>query len=423
MPRKNRVVYFYDDALGKVYYGAKHPMKPPRLMMTHHLIVAYGLHEHLDMFKPREATPNELAMFHAPEYVDFLNHVTPENQEDVSEQLHKFGLDSDCPVFDDLARFCNLYSGASIEGAQFLNSGEYDIAINWSGGLHHAKKAAASGFCYINDLVLAILELLKYHTRVLYVDIDVHHGDGVEEAFYVTDRVMTASFHKYGDNFFPGTGSLTDVGEKNGRYYSVNVPMRDGLDDNTFRQLFRPIMSKVMEIFKPGAIVMQCGADSLAQDRLGCFNLSLEGHADAVRFMKSFGTPMLVTGGGGYTKANVARCWAYETAVLLDTQIPEQLPQNAFYEYFEPEHKLKINASRDQTNHNTRAEVERLRADIIDNLRCLSYTPGVRMQTLPPSHLVDLYDIDPHNSKERMNKYIRQHLIVKDDPEDEHFGV
>lgn len=106
-----------------------------------------------------------------------------------------------------------MYTGASIDGAVKLNQGACDIAINWSGGLHHAKKSEASGFCYINDIVLAILELLKYHPRVLYIDIDIHHGDGVEEAFYLTDRVMTVSFHKYGD-FFPGTGNIADVGAK-----------------------------------------------------------------------------------------------------------------------------------------------------------------------------------------------------------------
>lgn len=115
---------------------------------------------------------------------------------------------TDCPVFDGLFEFCQMYTGASLDGAVKLNHGLTDIAVNWAGGLHHAKKGEASGFCYINDIVLAILELLKYHPRVLYIDIDIHHGDGVEEAFYVTDRVMTVSFHKYGD-FFPGTGDVT----------------------------------------------------------------------------------------------------------------------------------------------------------------------------------------------------------------------
>jgi len=108
-----------------------------------------------------------------------------------------------------------------------------DIAINWAGGLHHAKKFEASGFCYVNDIVIGILELLKYHPRVLYIDIDIHHGDGVQEAFYLTDRVMTVSFHKYGNYFFPGTGDMYEVGAESGRYYCLNVPLRDGIDDQS----------------------------------------------------------------------------------------------------------------------------------------------------------------------------------------------
>ena len=138
-----------------------------------------------------------------------------------------------------------------------------DIAINWAGGLHHAKKSEASGFCYVNDIVLAILELLKYHQRVLYIDIDIHHGDGVEEAFYTTDRVMTVSFHKYGE-YFPGTGDLRcvlpfsrisysltenvllfrDIGAGRGKYYSLNFPLRDGIDDTSYEGLFVPVVSR-----------------------------------------------------------------------------------------------------------------------------------------------------------------------------------
>ena len=133
-------------------------------------------------------------------------------------QKFNIGEYTDCPVFDGMYEFCATYTGCSLDGAVKLNHGLTDVAINWSGGLHHAKKTEASGFCYINDIVLAILELLKRHPRVLYIDIDIHHGDGVEEAFYTTDRVMTVSFHKYGD-FFPGTGDIKDVGAKRGKYY------------------------------------------------------------------------------------------------------------------------------------------------------------------------------------------------------------
>ena len=147
-----------------------------------------------------------------------------------------------------------------------LNKQAADIAINWAGGLHHAKKSEASGFCYVNDIVLAILELLKYHQRVLYIDIDIHHGDGVEEAFYTTDRVMTVSFHKYGE-YFPGTGDLRDIGAGRGKYYSLNFPLRDGIDDSSYENIFVPVMSRVMELYQPSAIVLQCGADSLSGDR------------------------------------------------------------------------------------------------------------------------------------------------------------
>ena len=120
-------------------------------------------------------------------------------------------MGEDCPVFDGMYAFCQASSGGSIGGAVKLNRAHADVSINWAGGLHHAKKCEASGFCYANDIVLAILELLKHHKRVLYIDIDIHHGDGVEEAFYTTDRVLTLSFHKFGE-YFPGTGDVKDVG-------------------------------------------------------------------------------------------------------------------------------------------------------------------------------------------------------------------
>jgi len=131
----------------------------------------------------------------------------------------------------------------SLSGAaDRIASGASDIAINWAGGLHHAKKREASGFCYINDIVLGILELLRIYPRVLYIDIDCHHGDGVEEAFYTTDRVMTCSFHKFGE-YFPGTGTQEDKGRGKGKGYAVNVPLKDGITDESFASVFEPVSS------------------------------------------------------------------------------------------------------------------------------------------------------------------------------------
>ncbi|EOD30033.1 DNA-lyase, partial [Emiliania huxleyi CCMP1516] len=217
---KRKVTYFHDaDTMGSYYYGPGHPMKPHRLAMTHNLILSYHLYRKMEVCRPHLATDEEMLQFHAAEYVDFLRRVTPDNQPDFSKQLQRFTVGDDCPVFDGLYDYCRLYTGGSIDGAMRLNAGTADVAINWAGGLHHAKRSEASGFCYVNDIVLAILQLLKVHARVLYLDIDIHHGDGVEEAFFTTDRVMTVSFHKYGDFFFPGTGDVKDVGIRAGKYY------------------------------------------------------------------------------------------------------------------------------------------------------------------------------------------------------------
>jgi histone deacetylase 1/2 len=181
--------------------------------------------------------------------------------------------------------------------------------------------------------VLGILELLRYHQRVLYIDIDVHHGDGVEEAFYTTDRVMTCSFHKYGE-FFPGTGEFRDVGHGKGKYYSVNFPLRDGITDASYESVFEPVIAKIMEWYQPSAVVLQCGADSLSGDRLGPLNLSMRGHANCVSFVKSFNLPLLLLGGGGYTIRNVSRTWAYETGLAAGVELGSQIPINEYYEYF-----------------------------------------------------------------------------------------
>ena len=148
--------------------------------------------------------------FHDSDYVDFLSKTTPTTP--LSSAFTRFNFADDCPVFDGMYDFCRAYAGASLAAARRLRAGATDIAINWTGGLHHAKKFEASGFCYINDIVLAILELLQTFPRVLYIDIDIHHGDGVQEAFYTSNRVMTVSFHKYGNDFFPCTGDISETG-------------------------------------------------------------------------------------------------------------------------------------------------------------------------------------------------------------------
>ena len=418
-PSKDRICYFYDQDVGTSYYGNNHPMKPHRLAMTHHLVLSYDLHRKMEVYRPRRSYPVEMTQYHAEDYVEFLSRITPDTASEHMQSMQRFNLGEDCPIFDGLFDFCKLYTGGSIDGAVRLNHGMSDIAINWSGGLHHAKKAEASGFCYINDLGLAILELLKHHARVVYIDIDIHHGDGVEEAFYMTDRVMCVSFHKYGDLFFPGTGGLNDIGKNQGKYYSVNVPLRDGIHDDGFQDIFQTVMSKVMETYRPGAIVLQCGADSLAADRLGCFNLSLDGHADCVKFMKKFGVPLLVTGGGGYTKSNVSRCWTNETAVLLDRKLPKDIPEHDFYyEYYaDQDYKLKVEPTNYIENLNNKTYMHEVKKEVLENLRAIEHAPGVAMHEVPPDSMIPEFDEDDLNYDERYGGQFGLDKIVDRDDE------
>jgi histone deacetylase 1/2 len=310
--------------------------------------------------------------------------------------------------------FCQLSSGGSVAGAVKLNKQACDIAINWSGGLHHAKKSEASGFCYVNDIVLAILELLKYHQRVLYIDIDIHHGDGVEEAFYTTDRVMTVSFHKYGE-YFPGTGDLKDIGAGKGKHYSVNFPLRDGITDEAYEDIFKAVISRVMESFQPSAVVLQCGADSLTGDRLGCFNLTLKGHGKCVEFVKKFGLPLLLVGGGGYTIRNVARCWTHETAVALGAEIPNELPYNDYFEYFGPDFKLHIQAT-NMVNQNSGEYLDKIKVRLFENLRMIAHAPGVQMQPIPDDAMdAQSDDEDKDDPDERISIRASEKRIHRED--------
>eukprot|EP00039_Didymoeca_costata_P001873 m.55846 g.55846 ORF g.55846 m.55846 type:complete len:573 (+) comp11005_c0_seq1:90-1808(+) len=379
---KKTVSYFYDGDIGNYYYGAGHPMKPHRIRMTHNLLLNYGLYRKMHIYVPNKAQFEDMTKYHSDDYIKFLRTIHPENQAENSKHMTRFNVGEDCPVFDGLYEFCQLSAGGSLAGAAKLNSQTTDIAINWAGGLHHAKKSEASGFCYVNDIVLGILELLKRYDRVLYIDIDIHHGDGVEEAFYTTDRVMTVSFHKYGE-YFPGTGDIEDVGAEAGKYYAVNFPLRDGIDDKNYLGIFKPVIQRVMDWYQPGAIVLQCGADSLAGDRLGCFNLSLNGHAGCVEFMKSFNKPLLLLGGGGYTIRNVARAWTYETAIALDASVEDDLPYNDYFEYFGPDFKLHINPS-NMENLNSDDYLQKCLEQLTENLRHVQHAPSVEHTPLLP---------------------------------------
>lgn len=260
---------------------------------------------------------------------------TPPTEDDsshsheVEPELSGFGLCDDCPAFPGLFGYCAASAGGVLTAAASLHSGEAEIAVAWSGsGRHHAKKGHAAGFCFVNDCVLGILALQKGGLkRILYVDIDIHHGDGVEEAFASSDRVWTLSFHKHAPGFFPGTG-----GPNPPRMGIVNVPLCEPMDDQRFLSVFRSSLEAALHSLRPDAIVLQCGVDGCAGDPVGDWNLTSRGFAACAAMVRNylprFGCKLLVLGGGGYNPFNVARCWTAVTAALTGASLPATIPDD-----------------------------------------------------------------------------------------------
>lgn len=248
---------------------------------------------------------------------------------------------------------------------------------------------------------------------------------------------MTVSFHKYGE-YFPGTGELRDVGVGAGKNYAVNFPLRDGIDDKSYKDIFEPVIKSVMEYYRPQSIVLQCGGDSLSGDRLGCFNLSMQGHANCVNFVKSFNLPVLVLGGGGYTMRNVSRTWAYETGLLVGQKMGPDLPFNDYYEYYAPDYELEVRPS-NMDNANSAEYLQKIKLQVIENLRQTTFAPSVQMTDVPrdPEGMNDEADAemddldedenpDARFTKRRWDKYVEKEGELsesEDEEENEANGV
>jgi len=222
----------------------------------------------------------------------------------------------DCPVFKGLYDGAVLATGGTLVGAKLILSGEADVTFNPSGGFHHAGPERASGFCYINDVVLACIKLAEAGKRVLYLDVDVHHGDGVAYAFYDRRDVMTISFHQSGRTLFPGTGFADEIGTGEGKGYCVNVPLPIGTYDEAYMKAFKSIALPLIGAFEPDIFVFELGADALAGDPLANLQLTNNVYVDIINHLLNFDKPILATGGGGYDVDNTVRAWALAWSFL-----------------------------------------------------------------------------------------------------------
>ena len=340
---QRKVVYFVDHSVTAIAYAEGHVMRPSRVRALHSLVHSLGLDAdaHMTVCHARPATAEEMSVFHRGAYLECLRRapVICGNPLEGSSLAFQKEFDvpfasqhGDCPLFPEVWSLVTSQAGASLACAEALIHGDATVAMNWAGGMHHAAAAHASGFCFVNDIVLCIRRLLRHYQRVLYVDLDVHHGDGVEGAFYGNHRVMTLSLHQFGNGFFPGTGDFAtrDTADS----FAINVPLPTRTGDAAYLLSFRTALSSVVQCFDPEAVVVQCGADTIAGDLIGRLCVTTLAHTQCVADVLALGRPTVLLGGGGYHVFHTTRCWAIHTATALGrtaTQLPLYIPRSDPY--------------------------------------------------------------------------------------------
>ncbi len=308
-------------------------MRPIRLRYTYELADAYGLFQpdHSTLTAPRATTAQEVSTFHTPEYIDAVERVG-RGDTSVNPMEFNFGA-GDNPAYEGMYAAAMLSTGGSMRCVELLLDEGYDAAFNISGGLHHAMPGYAYGFCVFNDPVLAIKEMLRRGLRIAYVDIDCHHGDGVQFAFYDTDRVLTISLHETGQFLFPGTGYVQETGTGLGRGYSVNVPLYPYTSDETYYWAFQQVVLPLLDAFRPDVLVTQLGIDSHYLDPITHLALTTQGFGRVVAEFSGKAPKWLALGGGGYDLQAVARSWTLAYGVMSEQDLNDEIPESYRQQY------------------------------------------------------------------------------------------
>ena len=321
-----RAGFVYDHVLSQHTLGEWHPMKPVRLSLTYDLLGSYNAFNDTDSFlvKPRLATDDEIMYFHTREYLDAVRRNSCQDGS-IDQTEFNFGT-GDNPVYEGMYEAASYSTGASMRAAEILVSGEVDAAMNISGGLHHAMPEKASGFCIFNDPVLVIKFFQNKGMRVAYVDIDCHHGDGVQDAFYDTDEVLTVSLHESGEFLFPGTGFTQETGIGKGRGYNVNIPLYPYTTDEVYLWAFREVVPPLLESFSPDVLVTQLGIDSHYRDPITHLALTVQGFSEIVAEFACFSPKWIALGGGGYDLYAVARAWTKAYAIMSNQDFSDVIP-------------------------------------------------------------------------------------------------
>ena len=311
--------FIYSPELEKFSYPADCPFNTDRAGQVRKILNSMDLlsGDNRSEVSPVPAERLVLKKFHSARYLHALKTAAKGRWD--TEALDMGIGTLDCPVFSGMYDYSVLATGATLTGVKLILSGSAEVAFNPSGGFHHAGPEKASGFCYINDVALACTILAEEGTRVLYLDVDVHHGDGVVYGFYDRRDVMTISFHESPGTLFPGTGREDEIGSGQGKGYCVNVPLPVGTYDEVYMRAFETIALPLITVYNPDVIVFELGADALAGDPLAHLCLTNNVYADVIEHLLSFDKPIVATGGGGYNVSNTVRAWALAWSILTGT--------------------------------------------------------------------------------------------------------
>jgi acetoin utilization protein AcuC len=330
----------HSDDWRRFDYGAEHPLRMERLGLTWRLMEAYGLTRlpGMRVVAPEPADEAAIGRFHADDYLAVLRDAETGLEPAVAAS---YGLGAgDNPVFPGLWELARLVAAGSVLAADLVARGEVTRAFHFAGGLHHAMPRRASGFCYVNDAVLAIMRLREQGLRVAYVDIDAHHGDGVQHAFYADPSVITISLHERGERLFPGTGFVRERGAGDGVGFSVNLPLEAYTDSAVYLPAFEAVVPPLLERFRPDVVVAQLGVDAHRTDPLTHLALDVQGFTRAVERIVAAAPRLVALGGGGYDIGNVARAWTAAWAVMNGVTLTAELPEA----YVEDARRLGVRA-------------------------------------------------------------------------------
>jgi acetoin utilization protein AcuC len=326
----------WNPAVQDFEFSAEHPFSPKRWVLTHTLIEAMGLasSEDVRIVEPHAASDTDLLRVHSAEYVAAVKRLSNEPTPEELREAPRWGLGSeDNPVFAGMHEATALLVGGTLRAAELVMSGEVTRAFNVAGGLHHAHRDRASGFCVYNDLAVAIAWIReKYRARVLYIDYDAHHGDGVQGIFYSDPEVLTFSLHESGRFLFPGTGFVDELGEGDGYGYSFNAPMEPFTEDDSWLGVYAELLPEIAAAFRPEVIVLQNGCDAHVLDPLTHLRCTTRLYEETVKITAKIadeycGGRIIATGGGGYDIWRVVpRAWTLVWATLTGQAAPDQIP-------------------------------------------------------------------------------------------------